>query len=71
MVETFLDSMAFSHDEAKAETPVSACNITLSVVPTVRMIVACGVSNFINFVKGNSIKKMILIDAFGYGVDAF
>lgn len=51
MVETFLDSMDFSHDEAKAETPVSACNITLSVVPTVRAIVAYGVSNFINFAK--------------------
>lgn len=71
MVEDFLKSMAFSHEEAKEETPVSACNITLSVVPTVRMIVACGVSNFINFVKGEALKKMILVDAFGYTVDAF
>ncbi len=71
MVESFLNSMQFSHDEAKAETPVSACNITLSVCPTVRMIVALGVSNFINFVKSQSIKKMILVDAFSYNVDAF
>lgn len=71
MVEDFLNSMAFTHDEAKAETPVSACNITLSVVPTVRTIVAQGVSNFINFVKGNGICKLILIDAFGHTVDAF
>lgn len=71
MVESFLKSMAFSHDEAKDATPVSACNITLSVVPTVRMIVAAGVSNFINFVKGEGIKKMILVDAFHYNVDAF
>ena len=71
MVETFLDSMDFSHDEAKAETPVSACNITLSVVPTVRAIVAYGVSNFINFAKGGSIRKLILMDAFGHTVDAF
>lgn len=71
MVDTFLRSMNFTHDEAKKETPVSACNITLSVVPTVRMIVACGVSNFINFVKNGTIRKMILVDAFGHTVDAF
>lgn len=71
MVEDFIKSMAFSHEEAKEETPVSACNVTLSVVPTVRMIVACGVSNFINFVKGGDLRKLILIDAFGHTVDAF
>lgn len=71
MVEAFLNSMEFSHEEAKNETPVSACNITLSVVPTVRMIVALGVSNFINFAKGESIKKLILADAFNFTVDAF
>ena len=71
MVEAFLKSMAFSHEEAKKETPVSACNITLSVAPTVRMIVAAGVSNFINFVKGGSLRKLILADAFNYSIDAF
>lgn len=71
MIEDFLKSMAFTHEEAKEETPVSACNITLSVVPTVRTIVAMGVSNFINFVKNGNIRKLILIDAFGHTVDAF
>lgn len=71
MIESFLQSMAFSHEEAKTETPVSACNITLSVVPTVRMICALGVSNFINFVKDGRIRKLILTDAFGHTVDAF
>ncbi len=70
MVETFIKSMAFSHDEAKEATPVSACNITLSIVPTVREVVALGVSNFINFVKGGPLKKMILIDAFAFDVVA-
>ena len=70
MVETSIKSMAFSHDEAKEATPVSACNITLSVVPTVREVVALGVSNFINFVKGGPLKKMILIDAFAFDVVA-
>ena len=71
MVESFIRSMAFSHEEAKEETPVSACNITLSVCPTVRAIVAMGVSNFINFVQGKPIHKLILADAFTYAVDAF
>lgn len=71
MVDAFLKSMAFSHEEAKKETPVSACNITLSVAPTVRMIVAAGVSNFINFAKGKPIHKLILADAFNYAIDAF
>lgn len=71
MVEAFLNSMAFSHEEAKEETPVSACNITLSVCTTVRSIVAAGVSNFVNFVKGQGIKKMILCDSFGFLLDAF
>ena len=71
MVEAFLNSMAFSHEEAKEETPVSACNITLSVCTTVRSVVAAGVSNFVNFVKGNGLKKMILCDSFAFGLDAF
>lgn len=71
MIESFIKSMAFSQEEADKSVPVSACNIMLSVCPTVRMIVACGVSNFINFVKDKVIRKMILIDAFGHTVDAF
>ena len=71
MIESFINSMAFSHEEAAKETPVSACNITLSVAPTVRMICAVGVSNFINFAKGEEIKKLILIDAFNFTIDAF
>lgn len=71
MIENFLKTMAFTHDEAKEETPVSACNITLSVVPTVRLICAYGVSNFINFIKGQPLKKMIQADAFSYLLDAF
>lgn len=70
-VENFLKSMAFTHAEAAEETPVSACNITLSVVPTVRIVSGLGVANFINFVKGGPLKKLILVDAFAPSVDAF
>ena len=71
MVENFLNTMDFTHEEAAQETPVSACNLTLSVCSTVRMIVSYGVSNFVNFVKTQNIKKMILADAFSYQVIAF
>jgi len=71
MVGDFLRSMDFTHDEAVAETPVSACNVTLSVAPTGRMICALGVMNFINFAKGSSLKKFIQMDASGFVLDAF
>lgn len=71
MVQGFLNSMAFTHEEAKEATPVSACNVTLSVCPTVRAIVALGVANFINFVKGGPLKKVISIDAFSPSLEAF
>lgn len=71
MKKDFLNSMNFSHDEAKEETPVSACNVTLSVCPTVRIICAYGVSNFMNFWNGKPIKKLILADAFKHDLMAF
>ena len=71
MVDNFIKSMNFSHEEAKEETPVSACNVTLSVAPTVRMICSLGVTNFVNFVKGNGLKRFIQIDAFNFTLDAF
>jgi molybdopterin/thiamine biosynthesis adenylyltransferase len=71
MIEDFLRSMNFTHEEATAETPVSACNVTLSVAPTIRMISALGVANFVNFTKGTELKKFIQIDAFGFVLDAF
>ena len=71
MVESFLNSMAFSHEEAKEQTPVSACNMTLSVCTTVRTIVAAGVQNFIEFIKDRAIRKMILIEMRSFTIDAF
>lgn len=71
MKEDFRASMEFSHDEAAEETPVSACNVTLSVCPTIRMICAYGVANFMNFWNEKPIKKLILADAFRFDVTAF
>lgn len=66
-----LNSMQFSHDEAAEETPVSACGVTLGVATTVRLISALGVNNYINFVKGNGIKKLVMVDGFNFVLDAF
>ena len=71
MVDGFISSMNFSHEEAAAETPVSACNVTLSVAPTVRVVCSLGVANFVNFVKGAGLKKFVQIDAFSFVLDAF
>ena len=71
MKKDFINSMNFTHEEAKEETPVSACNITLSVCPTVRIICGLGVANFMNFWNGKPVKKLILVDAFNFTLDAF
>lgn len=71
MKKNLLSSMEFSHEEAMEETPVSACGVTLGVVTTVRAICALGVINFISFVRGHGIKKLINFDAPHYLLDAF
>ena len=71
MKQDLLKSMQFSHEEAAAETPVSACGVTLGVATTVRLVCALGVNNYINFVKGNGIKKLVVIDGFNFMLDAF
>lgn len=65
-----LDTMAFSHEEAKANVPMSPCGTTLNVVQTVRMIVSCGTANLVNFLKDGNLKKLILADAFTFEVIA-
>lgn len=69
--QALLDSMNFSHEEAAEETPVSACNVTLGVCPTVRIICAYGAANFMNFINGKKLKHLVLADAFGFQTDAF
>lgn len=71
MVSDLINSMNFTREEAAEATPVSACNVALSVAPTLRVICSYGVSNFINFVTKKEIKKLILIDAFDFSVHAF
>jgi len=70
-IENFFNSMNFSHEDAKEETPVSACGVALSVATTIRLVVGFGVQNFVEFVKGNKLHKLILVDASNFSVDAF
>lgn len=65
----FLNTMNFTHEEAKLNAPVSACNVALCVAPTVRMVCNVGVANFINFVKGEHLCKLIPVDAFSFSVE--
>lgn len=68
--KNLLASMQFSHDEAAEATPTSACGRTLGVMTTVRLVCSLGVNNFINFVKGNGVKKFVMIDGFNFTLDA-
>lgn len=61
-VENLVNSMDFTDEEAKAATPTSACGTSLSLAMTVRMIVAAGISNFVQFILTGKLNKLMLID---------
>lgn len=66
-----LNTMDFTDEEAKLATPTSACGTSLSVCFTVRCLVSFMVANFINYVLGNPIQKMITIDLKSFNIDSF
>lgn len=63
-IENLKNSMNFTHEEAKASTPVSACGIVQGVAPTVRFISCLAVVNFIGFTQGKGLKKQIIASPF-------
>jgi len=65
-----LNTMNFSSEEAEADVPMSACGVVLGVNPTIRFIVAAGVANFVNFVKGLPLKRFIQANPFAGLCDA-
>lgn len=69
--ENILNTMNFTHEEAVEATPVSACNITLSVCPTVYAICALGCSNITKFLKGDGIQKMTIIDTDKFYLESY
>lgn len=69
--QNLLATMNFSDEDADKSTPVSACGTTLSVLPTIKVITALGVSNFINFIKNQALRTTVLIDAFSFDILQF
>lgn len=70
-IKNFINSMQFSHEEAREQSPVTACNVEMGVASTVRIVCAVGVSNFMNLVRTGEIKQIIVIDAFKFTIDVF
>ena len=69
-IDNLKNSMNFTHEEAKVSTPVSACGIVQGVAPTVRFICCLAVTNFINFVGGNQLRKQIVATPFILGEES-
>ncbi len=71
MVDNFIKSMEFTHDEAHQATPVTACNVEMGVAPTVWTICSYGIANFMNFIRGKQLMKMILVNAYNFEIEAY
>ena len=63
-IDNLIKSMAFSHDEAHEATPVTACGTELGVAPTVRVVCALGVTNFMNLIRGKKLHKIVVCNPF-------
>lgn len=60
------ESLNFTHEEAKANTPVSACGFELSVSPVVKMCSIMGIVNFTNFINNQPTKHIVICDPYSY-----
>lgn len=66
-IVNFEKTMDFTSEEAKESTPVNACGLTLSVIPTIETVVSAGVANFINYLHDpKELKRFIMINPFDY-----
>ena len=65
-INAFVDTMDFTHAEAEKNVPMSACKVSLCVMPTVWSVAMAGVVNFINFVKGDKIEKAMITRPFNF-----
>lgn len=64
--ESLKKSLDFTHKEAQANTPVSACGFELSVSPVVKICSIMGIVNFTNFINKQPTKHMIICDPYSY-----
>ena len=65
-IEAFLDTMDFTHEEAEKNVPVSACKVSLCVMPTVWSVAMDGVVNFINFLTTKKLEKAMIARPFDF-----
>jgi len=65
-IQFLLDQMDFSHEEAEKNVPVSACKVSLCVMPTVWSVAMAGVINFVNFVKEDKIEQAMILKPFDF-----
>lgn len=70
-VDTLLQTMDFTHEEAHEATPQSACGVELSVIYTVKAITAFGMANMVKWILGNDYKTMAVVNMDTFTVDAF
>lgn len=72
-VKIFLGTMNFTDEQARAETPHTACNTMLSVCQTVWNICTYATANFLNFVKtgGEKYVRTTLTDPFVSTLQAY
>ncbi len=64
------ESLNFTHEEAQANTPVSACGFELSVSPVVKMCSIMGIVNFTNYINKQPTKHLIICDPYSYSFTA-
>ena len=68
--KSLLTSLDFTHEEALANTPVSACGFELSVSPVVKMTAIMGIVNFTNLINKEPTKRLILCQPYSYFFEA-
>ena len=67
-VDNLIKTMDFSHDEAHAATPVTACGTELGVAPTVWVVCSLGVCNFMNLIRGVPLKNIVVCNPFSMDI---
>ena len=65
-IEALLGTMDFTHEEAAKNVPVSACRVSLCVMPTVWAVAMAGVVNFVNFAKEKKIEQGVIVRPFDF-----
>lgn len=62
--ENLLKSLDFTDEEAKANTPITACGFELSVAPTVKAISCIQLANFTNLINGEEFSTFTVFDPY-------